>query len=255
MPEGPGSIPRTRPPTCRSRLLAAEITREKIYHRLHDELPYASAVETEKWEERKDGSVRIDQVIYVQREGQKAIVLGKGGKTIKIIGATGARRDGRIIRPPRASLPVREGATRTGRKAASIMNRWASNFPRASDGVDLTTAISCPPVRMAKPALMLDLFTREHGRHAGLVRGSKARAAAAAGQRPVGYLAGASAGAIGQFAVELARARAGSLMESRERPDRSQRLLRGRAGGVAGAQAHAPLYDVAEILLDAMMAE
>ena len=54
--------------------------------RLHDELPYASAVETEKWEERRDGSVKIDQVIYVQREGQKAIVLGKGGSTIKTIG-------------------------------------------------------------------------------------------------------------------------------------------------------------------------
>ena len=69
-----------------SRLLAAEITREKIYLRLHDELPYASTVESEKWEERKDGSVKIDQTIYVQRDGQKAIVLGKGGATIKIIG-------------------------------------------------------------------------------------------------------------------------------------------------------------------------
>src|SRR6202012_262343 len=69
-----------------SRLLAAEVTREKIYLRLHDELPYASAVETEKWEERKDGSVKIDQVIFVQREGQKAIALGKGGQTIKTIG-------------------------------------------------------------------------------------------------------------------------------------------------------------------------
>src|SRR6202012_4231244 len=69
-----------------SRLLAAEVTREKIYLRLHDELPYSSAVETEKWEERKDGSVKIDQVIYVQREGQKAIALGKGGATIKKIG-------------------------------------------------------------------------------------------------------------------------------------------------------------------------
>ena len=68
------------------RLLAAEITREKIYLRLHDELPYASAVETEKWEERKDGSVRIDQIIFVQRDGQKSIVLGKGGQTIKTIG-------------------------------------------------------------------------------------------------------------------------------------------------------------------------
>ncbi len=81
-----GSIRKIRPPTFRSRLLAAEITREKLYLRLHDELPYASAVETEKWEERKDGSVKIDQVIYVQRDGQKAIVLGKGGADHQDIG-------------------------------------------------------------------------------------------------------------------------------------------------------------------------
>ena len=92
MPEGPWLYPEDQAADIPMRLLAAEITREKIYHRLHDELPYASAVETEKWEERKDGSVRIDQVIYVQREGQKAIALGKGGKTIKIIGEL-ARKD------------------------------------------------------------------------------------------------------------------------------------------------------------------
>ncbi|HUO02868.1 MAG TPA: GTPase Era [Rhizomicrobium sp.] len=86
MPEGPFLYPEDQAADMPMRLLAAEITREKIYHRLHDELPYASAVETEKWEERKDGSVRIDQVIYVQREGQKAIALGKGGQTIKVIG-------------------------------------------------------------------------------------------------------------------------------------------------------------------------
>ena len=86
MPEGPWLYPEDQAADIPMRLLAAEITREKIYHRLHDELPYASAVETEKWEERKDGSARIDQVIYVQRDGQKAIVLGKGGQTIKIIG-------------------------------------------------------------------------------------------------------------------------------------------------------------------------
>ncbi|HVV29013.1 MAG TPA: GTPase Era [Rhizomicrobium sp.] len=86
MPEGPWLYPEDQAADIPSRLLAAEVTREKIYLRLHDELPYASAVETEKWEERKDGSVRIDQVIYVQREGQKAIVLGKGGATIKKIG-------------------------------------------------------------------------------------------------------------------------------------------------------------------------
>ena len=86
MPEGPWLYPEDQAADIPSRLLAAEITREKIYLRLHDELPYASAVETEKWEERKDGSVRIDQVIFVQREGQKPIVLGKGGATIKKIG-------------------------------------------------------------------------------------------------------------------------------------------------------------------------
>ena len=87
MPEGPWLYPEDQAADIPSRLLAAEVTREKIYLRLHDELPYASAVETEKWEERRDGSVKIDQVIYVQREGQKAIVLGKGGSTIKTIGA------------------------------------------------------------------------------------------------------------------------------------------------------------------------
>ena len=86
MPEGPWLYPEDQAADIPMRLLAAEITREKIYHRLHDELPYASAVETEKWEERKDGSVRIDQVIFVQRDGQKGIVLGKGGQTVKTIG-------------------------------------------------------------------------------------------------------------------------------------------------------------------------
>jgi GTPase len=92
MPEGPWLYPEDQAADIPSRLLAAEVTREKLYLRLHDELPYASAVETEKWEERKDGSVKINQVIFVQREGQKAIVLGKGGQTIKTIGAL-ARED------------------------------------------------------------------------------------------------------------------------------------------------------------------
>jgi GTP-binding protein Era len=86
MPQGPWLYPEDQAADIPSRLLAAEVTREKIYLRLHDELPYASAVETEKWEERPDGSVRIEQVIYVEREGQKAIALGKGGQTIKTIG-------------------------------------------------------------------------------------------------------------------------------------------------------------------------
>ncbi len=68
------------------RLLAAEVTREKLFLRLHQELPYGLTVATAGFEERKDGSVRIDQVIYLQREGHKPIVLGKGGRQIKEIG-------------------------------------------------------------------------------------------------------------------------------------------------------------------------
>ena len=92
MPEGPWLYPEDQAADIPSRLLAAEITREKIYLRLHDELPYASTVETEKWEDRPDGSVKINQVITVERDGQKAIALGKGGQTIKTIGEL-ARKD------------------------------------------------------------------------------------------------------------------------------------------------------------------
>ncbi|MCT8973014.1 GTPase Era [Microbaculum marinisediminis] len=92
MPEGPWHYPEDQLSDFPMRQLAAEITREKLYLRLHKELPYESHVETEAWEERKDGSVRIEQVIYVSRDSQKAIVLGKGGRTIKDIGAA-ARED------------------------------------------------------------------------------------------------------------------------------------------------------------------
>lgn len=86
MPEGPWMYPEDQVADLPSRMLAAEITREKVFLRLHDELPYQSTVETERWEERKDGSVRIDQVLFVAREGHKGIALGKGGATLKAIG-------------------------------------------------------------------------------------------------------------------------------------------------------------------------
>jgi GTP-binding protein Era len=86
LPEGPYLYPEDQAADVQSRLLAAEITREKLYLRLHDELPYASAVVTDSWKEQKDGSVRIEQTILVERDGQKAIVIGKGGQTIKKIG-------------------------------------------------------------------------------------------------------------------------------------------------------------------------
>ena len=92
VPLGPWHYPAEDLTDAPLRSLAAEITREKIYNRVHDELPYASTVETTSWQERKDGSVRIEQTIYVARDGQKAIMLGKGGQTIKQI-STESRRE------------------------------------------------------------------------------------------------------------------------------------------------------------------
>jgi GTP-binding protein Era len=86
MPEGPWFYPADQSADIPARLLAAEITREKIYLRVHEELPYAAAVETTAFEERADGSVRIEQTIFVERDGQRAIVLGTGGGTLKWIG-------------------------------------------------------------------------------------------------------------------------------------------------------------------------
>jgi GTPase len=86
MPEGPWLYPEDQVADVQLRFMAAEMTREVIYERLHEELPYASTVETESWEEQKNGSVKIGQVIYVQRDTQKAIVLGKGGQSIKLLG-------------------------------------------------------------------------------------------------------------------------------------------------------------------------
>ena len=86
MPEGPWLFPEDQVSDATDRMMAAEVTREQLYLKLHAELPYASAVETEKYEERKDGSVAIHQQILVGRPTQKAIVLGKGGTMIRAIG-------------------------------------------------------------------------------------------------------------------------------------------------------------------------
>ena len=86
VPEGPWHFPEDQVSDATDRMMAAEITREQLYHQLHAELPYASAIETEKYEERKDGSIVIHQQILVGRDTQKAIVLGKGGARIKQIG-------------------------------------------------------------------------------------------------------------------------------------------------------------------------
>jgi GTPase len=86
MPIEPWHYPEDQVSDAPLRLLAAEITREKIYERLHQELPYESMVETTLWQDRPDGSVRVEQTIYVMRDSQRKIVLGKSGQTLKIIG-------------------------------------------------------------------------------------------------------------------------------------------------------------------------
>lgn len=92
MPEGPWMFPEEQLSDMPQRLLAAEVTREKLFLQVHEELPYMLTVETESWEERPDGSVRIEQTIYVPRENHRAIILGKGGQKIKTIGAA-ARKE------------------------------------------------------------------------------------------------------------------------------------------------------------------
>ncbi len=92
MAPGPWLYPEDQVSDAPLRSLAAEITREKLFERLHDELPYESTVETDMWSEQPDGSARVEQTIFVAREGHKKIVIGEGGRTIKSIG-TAARKD------------------------------------------------------------------------------------------------------------------------------------------------------------------
>jgi GTP-binding protein Era len=100
VPIGPFHYPEDQMSDAPIRQLAAEITREKIFQKLHQELPYRSTVETDSWTERKDKSIRIEQTIFVERESQRKIVLGKGGATIKSIGADARREIADIIEQP-----------------------------------------------------------------------------------------------------------------------------------------------------------
>ena len=112
VPAGPWLYPEDQISDAPLRQLAAEITREKLYLRLHQELPYQSTVETEVWKELKDGSVRIEQTLYVARESQRKIVLGKGGQTVKAIGAAARAEIAAAIEQPVhlfLHVKVREG--------------------------------------------------------------------------------------------------------------------------------------------------
>ena len=100
MPEGPWLFPEDQMSDMPERMLAAEITREQLYLQLQQELPYKATGETETWQERDDGSVRIEQIIYVEREGQRSIVLGKGGAKIKSIGQAARTELARLLERP-----------------------------------------------------------------------------------------------------------------------------------------------------------
>ena len=129
MPEGPFLYPEDQAADIPSRLLAAEITREKLYLRLHDELPYASTVLTESWKELKDGSVRIDQTIFVERQGQKAIVIGKEGRAIKAIGET-ARKEMEQLFGRRVHLFLHTKVLEGWGEKAAHYREWGLEFPK-----------------------------------------------------------------------------------------------------------------------------
>jgi GTP-binding protein Era len=100
LPAGPWLYPEDEISDVPLRSLAAEITREKLFDRLHQELPYQATVETEEWKEQKDGSVRIAQTIFVERDSQKKIVIGKGGATIKAISMAARKEIGDLAEKP-----------------------------------------------------------------------------------------------------------------------------------------------------------
>ena len=110
LPEGPHHFPDDQLTDLPVRLLAAEVTREHLFRQLHEEVPYALTVETEAWEEFKDGSAKVSQVVYVARDNQKAIVLGKGGSRIKQVREAAQTRARGDAGAQGAPVPVREGA-------------------------------------------------------------------------------------------------------------------------------------------------
>ena len=134
MPEGPWHFPEDQVSDATERALAAEVTREQLYLQLHAELPYASAVETEKFDERDDGSVEIHQQILVERPTQRAIVLGKGGARIKEIGARARARAGAICSTARSTCTSTSRSSPAGTRTATSIatSGWTGWMIRAA---------------------------------------------------------------------------------------------------------------------------
>lgn len=123
MPEGPWHYPEDQLSDMPQRLLAAEITREQLFQRLYEEVPHAVAVETETWEEFENGSVRVSQAIYVERNSQRAIVLGKGGQTIKAIGEA-ARKELKEILGREVHLALRVKTREDWAQSRELYEAW-----------------------------------------------------------------------------------------------------------------------------------
>ena len=127
VPEGPWHFPEDQLTDMPERLLAAEITREQVFLRRYQELPYAIAVETESWEEFKDGSAKVSQAIYVERDSQRPIVLGKGGATIKAIGES-ARKELEEILGRRIHLMLRVKQRGDWSESRELYRDWGLEF-------------------------------------------------------------------------------------------------------------------------------
>jgi GTP-binding protein Era len=133
MPAGPWLFPADQLTDLSERLFAAEITREQVFRQLRQELPYAAAVETERWEERADGSARIDQTIFVERDGQKAIVLGAKGARLKAIGAA-ARAELGVVLGRRIHLFLHVKVLPAWAERRDFYAAWGLDFDAAREG-------------------------------------------------------------------------------------------------------------------------
>ncbi len=193
MPEGPFLYPPDELTDLPDRLLAAEIVREQIFRQTHDEVPYAATVETESWQERKDGSVRIEATIYVARPGHKAILIGDRGGRIKDIGARARQELDNAAGTTGASVPERERTPRVGRGTRPPAGD-RSGGGRVAVPLRLLAIVAgeAGPTEQKlmewdAPAIVLDarpygegdavatVMTEQHGLHRGLARGGAAR--------------------------------------------------------------------------------
>jgi GTP-binding protein Era len=127
VPQGPWLFPEDDVSDMPGRLLAAEITREQLFMQLNQELPYSCAVETESWEDRKDGSAKVDQTIYVSRDSHKSIVLGEGGKRIKSIGAK-ARTELENLLDRKVHLFLHVKVKENWREDRTLFAAWGLDF-------------------------------------------------------------------------------------------------------------------------------